>query len=762
MALDFSRFNFLRKLDARARVFFLLAGFFAVIVIIYLSSRFLFGGGSTTGPSRVAAAPGGLESVQGGTLTPEYQRALMQANTQAAEQARMSGTSAVPTLINIGQQPNAANCIICSDELTNVKPTLDDWVKQGRMTPELAAYLQQLADKNVAEEEYGAALNDLIKQGKMTPEQARLLLEQYKKQHANRMLQDSAKVMDGMMRSGKLPVDVANALLEAQKRKVSPSDYAGMLQGLVRQGKISPSVAAQLLAQYTQQRAREIIQQSIAILRQMLQGGQLTADVEKEIEELEMRMVPVDVFMSAIEKFVTAGKMTPAVAKTVIDEYKDQKAQIGPIESINDLLKRAEEAAYQEISDLLKAKKITQDTANTLASMIQRDVSLEEFIATVNQLVTQKKLTPEIAKLKIADYQLIKGLREMAKVLAELQGNNASPGAYGDALKRFVQAGIITPAQAAELMQEYLALSSRAPLPTTGGGTDEFSRLQQRVQEGAAGAAPPPATEFAAAETQAAELSTQDRLSRIQSLMAAMSGQAQQLIAAWQPPVMVHREGSPEKEAVAKGGAAGAAGGKSTTTTTTTTDMTAPPLIKSGTVIFAVLDTQANSDYPDSPVMATVVEGKYKGAKLLGKLVTTKGVAGQMDRIALNFTLMNMDVWPRSKTITAYGIDPDTARTVMASDVNYHYLKRFGAVMATSFLQGYASALTTSGSTSTTGIFGTSSTYPQLDPRSKFLVGLGQVGQTLGNTTQNWVNIPPTVRVDPGVGLGILFMSDVS
>jgi intracellular multiplication protein IcmE len=142
-------------------------------------------------------------------------------------------------------------------------------------------------------------------------------------------------------------------------------------------------------------------------------------------------------------------------------------------------------------------------------------------------------------------------------------------------------------------------------------------------------------------------------------------------------------------------------------------------------------------------------------------MIATKGVAGQLDRVSLNFTIMNEDAWPKSRTVTAYAIDPDTARTVLASNVNYHYLQRFGAIMATSFMAGYASAITNAG-TSTTGIFGTSTTHPNLSPSNKIAVGLGQVGTALSDVTKNYINIPPTVRVDSGVGLGILFMSDVS
>lgn len=768
MAIDFSRFNFFKRLDARARILFLVGVVVGIIFLIYLLSRLLGGGAETTGPSQVANAPQGLQSVPGGQLTPEYQRAVMQASSQLAEKAQMTGGSAVPTLINISGQPTtgASGCVICSDENANVKDFLDDWVRQGKLSPDVANALQALADKNVSVDDYAAELDRLVREGKLTPEQARALLEQYKKQHANALLKNSAQAMDAMIKAGQLPIDAANQLLEAQKNNASPSDYAAMLQDLVRQGKITPAQAQQLLSQYSQQRAKEIVMKSIASLRDMARKGEITPDVQNDLIGLENAMVPVDTYAGVLQKYVSTGKMTPVVAGKILDEFKSQKAQIGPTESVNQLLEKAEAEAYGEINDLMREGKMTKEVGALLTGMIQRNVPLAEYQATINQLVQENKMTPDIAKLKMADYTKVKQLRDLAQRLAALQGNNASPSSYADELRRAVQAGALTPEEAARLLQEYQAMTSRAATPTapTGPlppGSEGFAQLQQRVQQGAAQPTVP-AAEFAAARAQASAETAQDRAARIDSLATAMAGQAQQLISSWQPPTMVHKTGI-ETTKPATTTATGTPGAAGTTTTTTTTGqaLTGPPIIKAGTILFAVLDTTVNSDYPDSPVMATIVDGKYKGAKLLGKLTTTKSVTGQMDRISLNFTLMNMDEWEKGKSVTAYAIDPDTARTVLASDVDYHYMQRFGAMMATSFLQGYAQAITNEG-TSTTGIFGTSTSHPELSPTDKLAVALGQMGQTLGTATQNYINRPPTVVVDSGVGLGILFMSDVT
>jgi len=765
MAIDFSKLNVFGHLNARARVLVLLGAVVGVILFIYLGTRYFSTRNAAIGPSQVANAPRSLQSVPGGTLTSEYSKALQQANTQAAQRAQMSGSSAVPTLINYSTQPapTNGNCtVLCTDQSANVKYNLDDWVRQGLVAPEVSSMLQALANKNVPVGDYAAELDQLVKEGKLTPEQARLLLEKYKKQHANALVQDSANAMDSLIKAGSLPLDVANQLLDAQRKPVTPSDYAALLQDLVRQGRITPDLASQLLSQYSQQHTKEVIQQSISFLHQLARDGQLIPEIEKDLVDLENRMVPLDTYASTLQRYLAAGKIIPAVAGRIIDDYKAEKASIGPAGSIDQMVQNAEAAAYAEINELVKTGKMAPEVGEELTSLIQKNVSLEAYTTAVNQLTQQGKLSPEIAKLKIADYRLVKGLRDMAKKLNDLQANNATSGAYTEELRRQVQAGVISPEQAAQLLQEYLASLSRTPpIPTAAGPTTAaFTRLQQRVGAEANTQAPPTAAQFATTRTETTQQVEQDQQARIDALQNAMSGQAGQLISAWQPIVMVHKAGSESNSSkCSESNAATCKPGTTTTTTTTTTP--AAPLIKAGTILFAVLDTAANSDYPDSPVMATIVDGPFKGAKLLGKLVTTKGVAGQMDRISMNFTLMNEDAWPTSKAVTAYAIDPDTARTVMASHVDYHYMMRFGAIMATSFLQGYGNAITQAG-TSTTGIFGTSTTHPELSPGQKIATALGQMGQTLGAATANYINIPPTVKVDAGVGLGILFMTDVT
>lgn len=706
MAFKLPQFKF-SGMDSKSRVFILLASLVGVIAMVYLAVKYFGTDESVTGPSRVAGAPSGLQSVPGSKeLSAEYYRTLAQANAQAVQQAQISGGSAVPTLINTPSPEGGASCtVLCPNEdNANVADDLRALVKAGKLSQRNAEALMDLAQRNVSVAEYAAALDELVRQGKLTPEQARLLLEKYKKQHANALLTNSANAMDGLIKSGQLSLGVANDLLDLQKRKVSPADYAAYLQKLVKDGKLSPEAAAQLLAQYTQQYADEMAKEGAFNVKQMAKTGQITPEIAKLLEDKPCKSVPLNQYEATLTKLVNDGKITPAVAAKILSVCKAQKTGIG--------------------------------TSSLLGSMIAKGGAAAD----------------------------------QARRLLDMQANNASLNDYAEELKRAVAAGLLTPEEAADLLRQYQALltpfASGAPpgVQTVLPGAEDFAKLQRNIaeQKPPTTATPIGADQFATAIVQKTEETSIDRQQQIEQLQTAMATQAQNLLVAWRTPVMKH-EGNDTEKSTAPG------------TTTTTTEKTVetkanngltspenknnqkPAFIKAGTVAYAVLNTAVDSDYPDTPIMATVVQGPLKGAKLIGKLSLATG----KDKVSINFTQIDKDGWPNTRSVSAFAVDPDTARTVMASNVDYHYLKRYGAIMATSFLSGYSSAITQAG-TSTTGIFGTSSEHPELSPTSKIAVGLGQIGTNLTSVVQPYVNMPVTVKVNSGVGLGILFVADVT
>ncbi|SRR5579883_2423 len=752
MAIKLPSFKFFTAADAKTRVFLLFSAIAALSLVTYVVVRY-FSGGPAGGTAQVATAPSSLQSVPGSTqLTSEYYKALMQANAQASKQAQMTGGSAVPTLVNMPGQGETNCTILCpGEENANVADDINNLVKQGKLSQEDANRLLDLAKKNVTPDEYAAALNELVRQGKLTPEQARALLDKYKKQYARGLANESGAAMDAMIKSGELPLDVANQLLALQKSGISPDDYAAELDRLVREGKISPATAAKLLAQYRAQRQREQAKNGAYAVQQMAKNGEITADVANQLLDLQKKGVSVDDYAAALNRLVAEGKMTPAAAAKLLALYKQQHLGGCPVQLMAPLDSQLSGAA----DDLVSKGSLKREEANALIQMIQKG----DCAGANNFLVSKKIPPPDMQKFAVLCPKYSAMQAEQARFDA-LQNRNASMADYTEELKRAVQAGLVTPETASGIMSQCRAIQTPAPtgvaptVETNIPGAADFAKLQQITP--AAPAAPPP-EEFKVAQTEVRTETDQERQQRIDALQAAMQGQATQLVNAWQPPVMAHREGAGGGEKGKGEGAGAGAGGTTTETKTTETKLLTRPLIKAGTILFAVLDTAVNSDYPDTPVMATIVQGPLKGARVLGKLSLAQG----MDRVSLNFNLMDKDDWITTKSINAFAIDPDTARTVMASSVDYHYFKRYGAMMASAFISGYANAITTAGSTATTGIFGTSTAYPQLSPASKLAVGLGQVGTTMGKAVANYINTPTTVVVNSGVGIGILFMSEV-
>lgn len=180
-------------------------------------------------------------------------------------------------------------------------------------------------------------------------------------------------------------------------------------------------------------------------------------------------------------------------------------------------------------------------------------------------------------------------------------------------------------------------------------------------------------------------------------------------------------------------------------------------VIKAGTILFGVLDTSINSDEP-GPVLATVINGKFHGAKLLGSLKHEK----QQKTVSIEFNQMNVPKRLLSVGVSVVAIDPETARTALVSDVNHHYLLRYGSLFASSFIAGYGNAIQQQGSTTTVSPLtgATTTSYPPLNNRQIFLSALGQVGTQWAAATREYFQTPYTVTVDQGTSIGLLFMAD--
>jgi intracellular multiplication protein IcmE len=259
------------------------------------------------------------------------------------------------------------------------------------------------------------------------------------------------------------------------------------------------------------------------------------------------------------------------------------------------------------------------------------------------------------------------------------------------------------------------------------------------------------------ARRQAAQMSAQQLAAMKQQIQSAMTTQTTQLVSGWNAPTQQYVAANASKENGGEATGAGGIGGLTSGlggSSAANAALSRPPLMKAGTIMFAVLDTAINSDEP-GPVLATIVDGRFKDSRLIGTLTN------QGQKVMLNFTTMVVPSFPKSLSVNAVAIDTTTARTALSSDTNNHYVLRYGSLFASAFLQGYGQTLLSAGSTVQSTGLQTVTTAPMLSPTQEIYAALGTVGQKWGTVAGNIFNTPPTVQVYSGTSLGVLILSDV-
>ena len=263
------------------------------------------------------------------------------------------------------------------------------------------------------------------------------------------------------------------------------------------------------------------------------------------------------------------------------------------------------------------------------------------------------------------------------------------------------------------------------------------------------------------------QMAEQKYQQKIQQRTQDMSSNARQLLQGWkQVSTQVYAAGNAEKNGANAGGAApglaGAGGAQGSLPQGGGANTTPPAVIKTGDILFAVIDTAVDSDEP-GPILATIVSGKYKGTKLIGSF----NLPSNANSMVISFNTMSVPGAPKAIPISAYAVDPNTARTALASRTDHHYLMRYGSLFASSFLEGFGNAFQSANTTVTIGGTGGANavTIQNGVGRSSLenaVIGLATVGKTWGQATQQLFSTPVTVEVYSGTSIGVLFTQDVT
>lgn len=243
------------------------------------------------------------------------------------------------------------------------------------------------------------------------------------------------------------------------------------------------------------------------------------------------------------------------------------------------------------------------------------------------------------------------------------------------------------------------------------------------------------------------------------SLAQAMQRQMAQLMETWVPHGVKAVSVTKVDD---KGAATGPTGEAAVASTASANPLVASAqsapkiLVPAGTVSYAQLLTEANSDVP-APILAQIVSGPLAGARAIGQFQVANGYN---DYLVLQFSLA--DRKGTEYKINAVALDPNTTLGGMATEVDQRYFSRVVLPAAAGFLQGLGSALgQNSSSTTTSGSFAVVQ-QSKAGVEQGVFQGLSQGAQTASQFFQNQANLTRVlVRVAAGTPMGLFFTTSV-
>lgn len=182
------------------------------------------------------------------------------------------------------------------------------------------------------------------------------------------------------------------------------------------------------------------------------------------------------------------------------------------------------------------------------------------------------------------------------------------------------------------------------------------------------------------------------------------------------------------------------------------------PLPIAGTILYAELVGEANSDAP-GPILARVLQGPLSGATLIGSF------GSQRETLILKFSTLSLgtsaagDQIDKTVPVSVVGVDSANVGPGIATDVDHHFIANVGFTAAAAFAQGFAGALSQSGSTLSQSTYGNTYSFASRGLNDNLRIG-GATGVAAGASAlvQAYGNRPTTIKIAAGTPIGLLFL----
>lgn len=204
------------------------------------------------------------------------------------------------------------------------------------------------------------------------------------------------------------------------------------------------------------------------------------------------------------------------------------------------------------------------------------------------------------------------------------------------------------------------------------------------------------------------------------------------------------------------GGTTGADGGAASTNEFVE-DTEQTIIIPSGTIEYAQMLLEANSDI-EGPVMALLLTGPLKGSRIMGTF--SAELDGAEKYLIVNFSRAIVD--GKDVPINAIMLDPDTTLAGMATEVDNHYFRRIVLPAASAFISGFSSAIAETGRT-TVVVSGDNVVEGTEEPDNDQEVasGIEEAADEITEIIDELADVEPTVIIHAGTPMGVLFTQPV-
>jgi intracellular multiplication protein IcmE len=178
-------------------------------------------------------------------------------------------------------------------------------------------------------------------------------------------------------------------------------------------------------------------------------------------------------------------------------------------------------------------------------------------------------------------------------------------------------------------------------------------------------------------------------------------------------------------------------------------------LIPAGTIEYAQLLIEANSDVDDGPVLAHLVSGPLAGSKMLGSFDV------EDNYLVLSFDVLVID--GISHRLDAIALVPDTTLPAVATEVDQRYFSRVLLPAASEFIEGFAEAVAQTSTTVVVTDGAAVQDTQELDTREEFFKGFEAAAEKVSEIIdEDADDIEPLIKVEAGTALGILFVEPVT